>query len=334
MKSMIALEKLIKELEVRISSAKGQLSRHDTGEEQLTLLTKASAENSLEYSVPVLDKYRNLLKELEKYEKLDSFEHRRLRASIERKKYYKFAIKEEGKKKSRENDEKIEAALIIDELPEEYLLNKEELFEIATKNIKPFLTIPDDAKSDLEKIQNDFNGLIKNFTDENIKSLEPLNYIIPIVIFHFKVFMFNIIEYSQNELPEPIEELEFFPKYHDWWITEMWSSHIAYFSLFQWKNFITQSCITDEYKEVWSMIFNNWLFVKTSVSEKSELAFEYQYIFDNLLTKYANIESELDVKKLKSKKIEIETFIENEDLLSLIPNHHVLTPYINYKKSL
>jgi len=333
MKSIIALEKMIKDLEVRIAVSKGQLARHKSGEEKLTLLIKASTDNSLEKHIPLLDEYRRLMKELEKFEKSDSYEHRRLRSAVERKKYYKYNVKNAKKQKLRENDERIEAAMIIDELPEEIILDNQELFEMSTRNMHQYLVFSDDSKTELNDIQEEFNSLIKGFTDENIKSLELLNYMIPILVFHFDVFVKNIIEFKNNELEDKILELDFFPKYHDWWINELWESHISYFSLIKWKNDVAKGCMIRKQEKAWTILFNNWIFIKTLISEKSELAFEYQYIFDSLLKKYVKLESELDKKIVKNSKKEMQSFIESEDLLSLLPQHHVLTPYVKYKKS-
>ncbi len=331
MKSTIALEKIIKELEVRIAVSKGQLSRHNSGEEKLSLLAEASADNSLEKHVPLLEEYRSLMKELEKFEKADSYEHRRLRSAVERKKYYKYNTKKIEKQKLRENDEKIEAAMIIDELPEEIILENQELFEMSTRNMHQYLVFPEDSKSKLNDIQEEFNILIKSFTDENIKSLELLNYMIPILVFHFDVFLSNIIDCKNEESEDQITELLFFPKYNDWWITELWESHISYFSLMKWKNDVSKLCLERKQEKAWTILFNNWIFVKTLVNEKSELAFEYQYIFDSLLNKYVKLESELDKKIVKNNKKEMQVYIEEENLLALVPQHHVLTPYVNYK---
>lgn len=332
--SMIALEKIIKDLELRVAVSKGQLSRHNSGEEKLSLLAESSAENSLEEHAFLLEDYRQMMKEFQKIEKLDSYEHRRLRSAILRKKYYKYnKINAEDKKvKFRDNDERIEAAMIIDELPEDIILENDDLTEMAFKNMEQYLVFSDELKKELKEIQEEFNTLIKGFTDENIKSLELLNYMIPILIFHFYIFKINLMEQEQ-ESEEQMIHLEAFPKYHDWWIHELWESHIAYFSLIQWKDSITKQCMCDELKKGWKIIFNSWIFVKTLISEKSDLAFEYQYIFDTLLQKYAQLESELDVNTVKNAKKDIKVFIEEEDILSLIPQHQVLTPYINYKIS-
>ena len=143
--------------------------------------------------------------------------------------------------------------------------------------------------------------------------------------------LLNALE--NNELEDKILELDFFPKYHDWWINELWESHISYFSLMKWKNDVAKECLERKQEKAWTILFNNWIFIKTLISEKSELAFEYQYIFDSLLKKYVKLESELDVKIVKNNKKEIQSYIESEDLLSLLPQHHVLTPYVKYKKS-
>jgi len=337
MKLMVALELIIKDLEVRIAIAKGQLARHNSGEEKLSLLAASSAENSLDEHAPLLDKYKKMLKELEQYEKLDCYEHRRLRAAIQRKKYYKFnKIQNRSlskKIKFRENDERIEAAMIIDELPEDFVFDGKELFEMSYKNLKRYLVFDKNAESELKNIQDEFNNLIKNFTDENIKSLELLNYMIPIVIFHFHIFKKSILEYK-NELSEvTITDLELFPKYHDWWIEELWESHLAYFSLYKWKNTIRTLCEDEGHKKAWKVLFNNWIFVKTIVNEKSELAYEYQYIFDTLIEKYVGLKSELDKGIVDTMKKDIIESLKEEDILSLPSNHKVLTHYLTYKLS-
>jgi len=332
---MVALEKMIAELELRIKVARGQLSRHNSGEEKLTRLAESSAENSLEKHIPILERYKNILKEFEKIEKLDSYEHRRLRAAIERKKYYKYNKKEHNKQKVKykDNDERIEAAMIIDELPEEILLDSEELFHIASESLKEHIPFPNDANKNLLKIQAEFNQLIKNFTDEHIKSLELLNYMIPIVIFHFEIFKQSIIEEQLNDNKEKTLDLDFFPKYHDWWISELWSSHIAYFSLFRWKKKILKLCKTENQQNAWKILFHNWIFVKTLLSEKSNPAFEYQYIFDTLMNNSVELRSELDATIVKNSREKMKKFITNENLFTLHDDHHVLTPYVKYKKS-
>lgn len=331
MKATIALEKLIKDIELRIAVSKGQLARHNSGEEKLSLLSQSSAENSLDKHIPLLKKYRNIFKDFQKIEKADSFEHRRLRAAIERKKHYKYHKKVNKKIKYKENDEKIEATMIIDELPEEFVIEERELFEITSKNIEQYLIFHPNSENDLKKIRDEFNSLIKDYTDESIKSLELLNYMIPIVIFHFHLFVLNIINYKNDELNHNIEEINFFPKYQDWWITKMWSCDNAYFALFQWKNTISDLCLHKDQRDVWEIIFNNWIFVKSLLSEKSTVAYEYQYIFDTLLCDYVQLESETDESIILSSQIELEEFMKNENLFAVMKDHHVITPYADYK---
>jgi hypothetical protein len=336
MVTMIALEKIIKDFELRVAVSKGQLSRHSSGEEKLTRLAESSAENCLDEHVPLLDKYRKILKEFEKIEKLDSYEHRRLRAAIERKKYYKYNKNKNNpgskKQKFRENDERIEAAMIIDELPEELVLENDELFEISTKNLERYLNFSGDVKNELLTIQEEFNNLIKSFTDENIKSLELLNYTIPILIFHFHILKINIIEQNEEHNIQ-LKSLSFFPKYNDWWIQELWESHVAYFSLMKWKNDVSNNCLSDDLKKGWAIIYNNWIFIKTLINEKSELAFEYQYILDTLLFKYANLESELDKDVVKKTKNEMIEELKSGKYTASPLKCDVLTPYVNYKIS-
>jgi len=331
MKAMIALEKLIKDIELRISISKGQLARHNSGEEKLSLLSQSSAENSLDKHIPLLEQYKKIFNDFKKIEKEDSFEHRRLRAAVERKKYYKYHKKVNKKVKYKENDEKIEATMIIDELPEEFIIEDRELFEMTTKNVELYLIFHPNAEEDLIKIRDEFNNLIKDYTDENIKSLELLNYMIPIVIFHFHLFILNIIDYKNNELDEKIEEIDFFPKYQDWWIINMWSCDNAYFALFQWKNIVSDLCMDQNLKDVWEIIFNNWIFVKSLLCEKSTVAYEYQYIFDSLLCDYVKLESETDAKVILNSQDALKEFILSENLFLVKEDHHVITPYVSFK---
>lgn len=337
MKTMVALEAVIKDIEVRIAIAKGQLARHESGEEILTRLVKLSAENSLEEHEPLLEKYKKLFKELEKFEKNDCYEHRRLRSAILRKKYYKFNKihnrKPPKKITTRENDERIEATMIVDELPEEELLNKQELYQFALQNMENYLGFDKKSETDLSKIQEEFARLIKGFTEENIKSLELLNYMIPIVIFHMHIFVKNFIEFKNSHVGEHINEKEFsfFPKYHDWWIEEIWESDIAYFSLFQWKEQVKELCEEKRLKDAWELIYSDWIFVKTLINEKSQLAFEYQYIFDSLVYQYVKLESELDINVIQKTKGEMALFIESEDFSKLLSKHRSITKYIKYK---
>ena len=108
---------------------------------------------------------------------------------------------------------------------------------------------------------------------------------------------------------------------------------LSLFSLSKWRYEISQKCPDIKQEKVWIVLFNNWLFIKTLVNEKSDLAFEYQYIFDSILKKYVYLESELDIGIIKNMKEEVKNSIDNVNLLELIPKHHVLTPYINYKIS-
>ena len=336
MKSIIVLEHMIDELTSRISAAKKQLSKHNSGEEVLSLIAQSSAENNLEINVPLLNKYHDLLKEFDKYKKLDSIDHWRFKVAIERKKYYKNNNKinfNNKKIKYKENDEKIEAVMIMDELPEKLVFEERELFDLSFRAIEQYIVVPDNEKNCLSKIQSEFNNLIKGVAEEDIKYIELLNYIIPIVIFHFHIFMVNIIEYKTVIENVEMKELEFFPKYHDWWITELWTSHLAYFALYQWKNTITKLCVTENQKKVWEIIFNNWIFIKSLLSVKSAISFEYQFIIDTLMEDYVKLSSELDIKIVNDKKSDIMNFIKAEDLLLLSNEHNVITPYINYKIS-
>ena len=64
MKSVIALEDLIKENEERIKLQKRQLSDHESGENRLSALMMASVETNLEKTISFLEKYKKMLADL------------------------------------------------------------------------------------------------------------------------------------------------------------------------------------------------------------------------------------------------------------------------------
>jgi hypothetical protein len=388
MKTLIALEKLIKTLEVSISVAKAKMLNHESGEEKLTLMVQASIENSLEVNEPLLRKYQILHKELEKYDDLEPIEKDRVVTSIERKKYYINSKPEYSKDQIKRNDKKLEVLMIMDELPDETVLETKELFQMALKSIEHYLYF-DIQEEALGAIKKEFDLLIKDLTDENIKDLGMFHYMIPIIVLHFNLLGANIAynqskdiedkkeevskeeiedtkkeeasneeikdtekeeasneeleKNSDNEIAEKTEEkieekpkeeakpFGGFPKFQDWWIGEMWTNHHAYFSLFRWKKEILKMCDSDEQKEGWNLIFHNWILMKVLLFEKGEMAFEYNYAFDTLMAKFANLQEEIDPNKLGISEEEIDQFLKSEDLLSLTDEHSVLTPYLKFK---
>lgn len=147
---------------------------------------------------------------------------------------------------------------------------------------------------------------------------------------------------EESKLEEIFKEIEFkekskhlfrgFPKYEDWWIHEMWSSHQAYFALYKWKEIINNLCVTNKQKLAWSGIFDSWIFVKKMLNVKSELAFEYNLAFDKLIKKYAELEEELADDNLASMEMIIKEITKKENFGSFKPNHKLVTPYLEFKR--
>jgi len=123
-----------------------------------------------------------------------------------------------------------------------------------------------------------------------------------------------------------------FPKFHDWWIRELWLSHQAYFALFKWKDIISNLCITTEQKKAWSIIFDRWVFIKKLLNDKGELAFNYNFAFDALLENHARMLEETDNKNILSMEEIVKKITRNEDFTVTAPFHNTNTPYLKFKK--
>jgi hypothetical protein len=157
-----------------------------------------------------------------------------------------------------------------------------------------------------------------------------LNYRIPLLVLHFSVLLSNI-----KQILEENNDACFrgFPKYEDWWIDELWSSHQAYFALFKWKSIISNLCITKEQKNTWSNIFDEWLFVKKLLNDKGSLAFDFHFAFDSLLTKHAELEEELIDKNLLAMESIIKEITKKEDFTKVRKNHNISTSYLAFKRN-
>jgi len=329
MKVIIALEEMIKDNENVIKSIKKQLSNHDSGESKLTFMGKASAETNLENAQEQLDRHKAKLKELLTHDMAELEEKERVREAIERKNYINYQKVRIKREVSKSNDEKLEAMLILDELKEDCHIEDRELFEIVSKVISLDLTVHCELESKLSEIKNDFEVLVKDLQDEDIKELGMLNSQVAIVILHFHVLFTNIHDNIEEDNLPPFRGL---PKFEDWWILELWSNHQAYYGLYKWKAIISNLCITDEQKRTWEIIFSNWLSVKKILSGKGVLAYHYNYIFDTLIRKYAELEEELATNSLISMENLMEKLAENEDFTKSSGNHNIVTEYVLFKR--
>lgn len=329
MKVIIALEEMIKDNENVIKSIKKQLSNHESGESKLTFMGKASAETNLENAQEQLDRHQSKLKELLTHDMSELEERERVREAIERKNYINYQKVRIKRELSKSNDEKLEAMLILDELKEDTFIEDRELFEIASKVIALNLTIHTELESKLNEIKNDFEVLLKDLKDEDIKELGMLNSQVAIVILHIHVLFSNIHENIEEDNLPAFKGL---PKFEDWWIAELWSNHQAYYGLYKWKAIVSSLCITDDQKRAWAIIFPNWLAIKRALNGKGVLAYHYNYIFDTVMRKHAELEEELATNSLKSMESLMEKLSENVDFTKSPDNHTIVTDYVLFKR--
>ncbi|WP_122892751.1 hypothetical protein [Arcobacter peruensis] len=346
MESIIAIEELINQTQKQIDLQNLQLKRHYSGEGKLSSLILASTENTLEVATKKLDKYNKILKRLlgEDGKKLN--EEYRLRIASKRKRYFDTQDSRIKANKEHSSDIKLAAIRILGELPQEIELDDEDLFEIAVKSAH--LTLPElnELSKLLDTIRIEFNSQLEKNKEEDIKQIATLDYLIPIVILHFKILRDNISQsihdknlHNQELLKEgKIENFEkkkfsTWPKYQDWWVRELWVSHQAYFSLFKWKEIINKQCQTTEQKKAWSIIYDRWITIKKLLNDKGTLAFHYHYVFDKLIEKYAKLEEEMDEEKMNNiEKIYLK-LSKKEDFEKNSNFHNIITPYYKYKKS-
>ncbi len=185
MNSLIALEELIKAEEARVKFERKQLADHESGENKLSRVALASAETKLDEAQELLTKHKLMLEELLKQDQEELAEKERLEEAIRRKKYFEEQNMRILNSKERSDDQKLEAMMIIDELPENINFEDKELFEVAVKSLELNLKDHKELADKLGIIKAEFKDLLKNTKDGKISELEMLNYKIPVLILHF-----------------------------------------------------------------------------------------------------------------------------------------------------
>jgi len=354
MNSIIALEELINEEEKRVSLLQKQLTQHESGENKLSRLALASTETKLEETRELLTKHRTMLEELQKQDQDELAEKERLAEAIKRKKYFENQNLRIKNSSQRSDDQKLEAMMILDELPEDINFEDDEIFEIAEKSLDLNLRDHKELKDELSTIRNEFEAKLRKCKDEKLSELEMLNIRIPILILHFSVLSTTIAnnfiekeskekeknkeqekqEENPNDKNEDEEKEKFYglPRYEDWWIQELWKSHQAYFALYKWKSIIDNFCVTGEQKRSWNKIFDNWVFIKKLLNDKGTMAYDYHFALDALLHKYARLDEELETKNLESMDKIIKKITQKEDFTKVTKNHKIETAYLKFKR--
>jgi len=333
MKLINDLEEKINLSMSRIELARKQLQDHESGKSKLSIMVVASTELSIEKNRFLLNKYRNKLKNIQGLESddLSELEEEELkREEIRQKNYFKYQAQRLRHTKNRTEEDVKASISILNELPEDIQLEDYELFDIGHKSAELYLDIHSDLDDELIEIKSEFLSLVeKNFNEIN-NELKLLNYRIPILILQLRILIKNI---KENIDESNLENNEFkgLPKFEDWWIHELWKSHQAYMGLFKWKKIILNLCITSEQKRAFEVIFKNWILVKKLLNVKGGYAYFYNYAFDEMISKYAELEDEYEEKNLKSMEKIVQTLTINEDFTTVSSDHTIETPYMKFK---
>ena len=320
MKTIMDLEKKIKDVTVHISLARTALNNLFEGKTKMSFMAQASTETALENNLKLLEEYENQLKEYKAGNLDELMAQEREKERKQRENYYKYQ-KIRIKRNTKKTDaQKEEAISLIDELPAGISIEDEDLFEIASKSSELKLSLHWNIQQDLSKISNKFKELTKNVISQENKELIIFEYIIPIIILQLYHLTINI---KENIDEDKLKAFRGYPKFQNWMISELWYSPQAYLGLYKWKNILFYLCITSDQKRALENIFTNWILIKKIIDDMGELSDAYNLAFDTLLKEYVSIDEELDEENLKSLKNLIDKLIEKEDF----------TTYKNDRKS-
>lgn len=326
--TLAEIEAVIKECEARIAMYNRQLSEHEEGTRKLTPMARTSSETKLENTIERLERYK--LKQAELLE-LDSqllVEQEQELIAARRKIY--FDNQERRVKRSREYPKKvkIEVLTTLSELPPNALFEDDELFDMAIMSIKLQIREHTSIYLRYKEIENDLKELLKTVDISVIDDHKILIEHIP-----FVVLFLNILNEDIKESKKDDKKYSGFPKYEDWWIAELWSSHQAYFSLYKWREIIYKLCSTKVQRKVWAKTFVQWLNIKKMLNQKGAKAYGFTLVFDKLVLKYAEIEEELEEKNIATLETIMKRVSGREDFSKVIVHHNIITPYLEFRKN-
>jgi len=330
MKIIEELEKKIKLSTSRIELAKKQLKDNESGERKLSFMVVASTELNIEKNTFLLNKYKQKLRKLQSQDIKQLSIDEKNKEFIRHSNYFKYQAQRVKHTKGKTQDE-IDAALsILEDIPEEIQLEDIEIFEISHKSNELYLDIHSDLDEELIEIKSEFLDLVQGHFNETNNELKLLNYRIPIIILQLRILIKNIRENIEDSKLNK-QGFSGLPKFEDWWIHELWNSHQAYMGLFRWKKIVLDLCISSEQKRAFEIIFKNWILVKKILNVKGGFAYFYNYAFDEMIFKYAELEDEHDESNLISMKDIVETLTQKEDFVTVSSDHNILTPYMKFK---
>jgi hypothetical protein len=341
--SIYALEKLIAESEMTIANCQKQLRDLEAGTIHLSAMKQASIEGALEKATNDYNKYKETYDAIPEEEKEKFRELVRVQEGLAKQSYYKLQKIRLKRNKNLKRKQKLEAMMILDELPHDIHFDDPELIEVTDTIIKYNIREVFELEKELAEINDDFEKRLEVLDDEqDLKHFTYLDSYIPIILLHFKIFVEELsetIEVFNSKLDLNLEKdkerhIKFkgLPRYEDWWIEELFKNHQAYFGLYKWKDIISNFCITEQLQELWEKIFSNWLMVKKILCTKDENAYDYTFIFDDMVRQYAELEEELDMENLQSMEKIVLNITKKEDFTKLKTEHRIDTTYYRWKK--
>jgi len=335
--SVIALEKLIEENQQKVNNCRAQLGKIQNNTISVSSLKMASIENTLEQASLNLEKYSKILDAIPQKEKDKQKELLSVQQALKKQSYYKLQKIRIKRNLNLNRNQKLEAMMIIDELPNDINFDDKELLEISDIIIKQNIREVIDIDKKLSEIRDAFNIKKDKFEeDKDLKYFVFLDTYIPIIILHFSYLIEDIkskiTEYNEEQKDEN-KKIKFrgLPRFEDWWIEELFINHQAYFGLYKWKMIIKKACINKQQEMIWEKIFNNWLMIKKILNSKEENAFYYNFIFDDLIRTYVGLEEELDNDNLIAMEKIINNIIQKEDFTKMKEIHNNNTIYSQWK---
>jgi hypothetical protein len=341
--SIYALEKLIAENETTIANCQKQLRDLEAGTIHLSAMKQASIEGSLEEATNNYNKYKETYDAIPEEEKEKFRELTRVQEGLAKQTYYKLQKIRLKRNKNLKRQQKIEAMMILDELPHGINFDDQELIELTDTIIKYNIREVVELEKELSEINDEFEKRLEVLEDEkDLKHFVYLDSYIPVILLHFKIFLEELqdtIDTFNSKLDMNYEKdkqrhinFKGLPRYEDWWIEELFKNHQAYFGLYKWKDIIANFCVTEQLKELWEKIFSNWLMIKKILCTKDENAYDYNFIFDDMIRQYAELEEELNMENLQSMEKIVLNITKKEDFTKLKTEHRIDTTYYHWKK--
>jgi len=322
------LENKIKFLTLNMIKSRKQLEEHKSGNIKLSYIAQASAEDSIDKNSQLLLKYQKKLQYLQAQDLKKLAEQEKIKKETLENNYFQYQIPRLKRDKTKSKKTIEEAIIIKNSLPNDLKLEDEDLFQLSHKSQELHLILHLGLNRRLTTIREEFKQMTEEHIDTDNKDLILFNYRIPIIVLQLSVLLNNI---KENIKDEKLKDFKGFPKFQDWWIDQLWSSHQAYMCFFKWKRIILGLCISDEQKKAFEFIFKNWLYLKKILNSKQNIAYGYNRAFDILIEKYTNLKEEFVLSNMHSLKTIIESLTQKEDFTTVSSSHTINTPYMQFK---